>query len=271
MNNTLKDTFDQIHAEDELKNRTREYLFRKTNGYTGVKKKGYRYWIPAAACFIFLLWGGHWLYFTPTAEISIDINPSLELEINRFDRVIGVESYNDDGQELADSLDIRHLNYTEAVEQIMENDMVAALLSDDEVMVIGVIGSNEEQSARILAEVQTCTEEETNTYCYSAHSDEAEEAHEMGLSCGKYRAFLELQKLDPTITVEEVQDMTMREIYDRMEALSGNIDAGTDGTGEDNSAADYREEDCDSDEEVESETESEHHGNSSHGQEHGSR
>ena len=30
--------------------------------------------------------------FEPTAEISIDINPSLELELNRFNRVLSVES-----------------------------------------------------------------------------------------------------------------------------------------------------------------------------------
>ena len=35
---------------------------------------------------------GHWLYFEPTAEISIDINPSLELELNRFNHVLSVES-----------------------------------------------------------------------------------------------------------------------------------------------------------------------------------
>ena len=30
---------------------------------------------------------------TPTAYISIDINPSLELGINRFDRIVSVEGY----------------------------------------------------------------------------------------------------------------------------------------------------------------------------------
>ena len=42
MSNTLKNAFDQIHADEELKDRTKEYLFRKTNGYTKVKKSGYR-------------------------------------------------------------------------------------------------------------------------------------------------------------------------------------------------------------------------------------
>lgn len=243
MNSTLKDAFDQIHADEELKNRTKEYLLQKTNGYTKVKKSGYRYWIPAAACFVFLILGGRWLYFTPTAEISIDINPSLELGINRFDRVISVESYNDDGQELADSLDIRYLNYADAVQQVVQNEMVTALLSDDEIMEIGVIGSDDTQSARILSEIETCTEEDANTYCYSAHSDEAEEAHEMGLSCGRYRAFQQLQALDSTITAEEVRNMTMREIYDRIAELSGGSSAGTDSS----SGTDYEaEEECDS-------------------------
>ena len=38
MSNTLKNAFDQIHADEELKDRTKEYLFRKTNGYMKVKK-----------------------------------------------------------------------------------------------------------------------------------------------------------------------------------------------------------------------------------------
>ena len=41
-----------------------------------------------------------------------------------------------------------------------------------------------------------------------------------GLSCGKYRAFLELQRLDPDATVEEVRGMTMGELLRRIESLS---------------------------------------------------
>ena len=39
---------------------------------------------------------------------------------------------------------------------------------------------------------------------------------EKEISIGKYRAFLELQALDPSVTPEEVQKMTMREIRERM-------------------------------------------------------
>ena len=53
-----------------------------------------------------------------------------------------------------------------------------------------------------------------------------EQAHEAGLSYGKYKAYLELQALDPTITVVEIQNMTMREIRDLLNAISDNGNAG---------------------------------------------
>ena len=45
-------------------------------------------------------------------------------------------------------------------------------------------------------------------------------AHKEGLSYGKYRAFLELQKLEPGITPEEIRGMSMREIRERISAES---------------------------------------------------
>ena len=75
------------------------------------------------------LLGGRWLYFTPMAAISIDINPSLELSVNRFDRVIAITGFNEDGQALSDALDVKYKNYAQAVEQILHHDSVTALLT----------------------------------------------------------------------------------------------------------------------------------------------
>ena len=80
---------------------------------------------------------------------------------------------------------------------------------------------NPKRSFPICSPVQL---EETIPIVIYTHSEEVEKAHESGLSYGKYKAFLELQKLDPTITVEEIQSMTMREIRERISQLSGNVD-----------------------------------------------
>ncbi len=229
MNSRFKETFDKIQAGEELKEKTRIFLAQKTRGYT--KTGNYQRLIVSAACLFFVLIGGHWLYFAPTAEISIDINPSIELGINRFDKVISVNSFNDDGKDLTSTLSIRFLDYTEAVNQILENENIAALLSNDAIMTIAVIGPDGAQSARMLSGIKTRTTGQRNTYCYSAHSEEVEAAHKMGLSYGKYRALLEIQALDLDTTPEKIKNMSMREIRDLIEMLSSDTENRAQGNG----------------------------------------
>lgn len=220
MDDKIKAAFDTVHAGDELKIRTKAFIAKKTHGYTGRKTLNYRRIIlSAAVCFALVLFAGTGLYFTPTARINIDINPSLELGINRLDKVISVNALNDDGKQLAETLDIKFTGYDEALRKILDNESVEAMLYEDEVMTVTVIETKSDQSERILSNVKTCANGYNNVYCNSASSEEAAEAHSLGLSCGKYRAFLELSALDPDITPEEIQGMTMREIRDLTAAL----------------------------------------------------
>lgn len=175
----------------------------------------------AAACMLCLLICGGWIFLTPTTQISIDINPSMELGVNRFDRVVSARGCNADGERLVQALDIWFADYTEAVHQITENADVAALLSEDAVLEITVVGKNDRQCERVLSGVESCTHGQQNVYCHSAHEEELHGAHEHGLSYGKYRAYLELKELGADITPEEVQGMTMREIRELMDSLSG--------------------------------------------------
>ena len=230
MNDILKKALDQVQAEEELKQKTKEYVFQKTGGCKRRKKTAFRILLPAAVCILLIFLGGYWLYFIPTAEISMDINPSIELAVNRFDRVISVKGWNDDGKKLVSSLNIWNLEYSEAVNRILENEEVADLLSGDGILTVAVVGENEARTAQILSGVQSCTAGEKNAYCYSAVPHGVEAAHNLGLSYGKYRAFLELQKLDPSITAEEIRNMPMREIRNLIQSLTGSEGSAADGT-----------------------------------------
>ena len=223
MDEHLKQAFDQVRAERELKEYTKRFLAGRIAG----RRRGrLRVLLPAAACLLLILAGGRWFYFTPTAELTIDINPSLQLGINRFDQVVSVEGKNEDGTQLAQTLEVRYLDYDQALEQILQNEQVDELLSGGGVMAIGVVGPEGEQTTRLLAGVEACTAERKGAYCYYANQEEMEEAGELGLSWGKYQAFLALQALDPSVTPQEVRDMSMWEIRDRLEELSGAQGAG---------------------------------------------
>lgn len=220
MNEKIKETFDKIHAEEELKNKTKEFIVHKMKEHK--KSFSYKRLIPVMAGFLFILIAviGYHLYFTPVTTISIDVNPSIELGINRFDKVVSVKGYNQDGKDLVSELNIQFENYTEALKEILSNESFAGLLSQGEELSIAVIDSDETRSAAVLSNIQSFTTGQKNAYCYSANPKEVEEAHEAGLSYGKYRAYLELQALDPSVTAEEVQGMTMKQIRSLIEELS---------------------------------------------------
>ncbi|WP_365929624.1 sigma-70 family RNA polymerase sigma factor [uncultured Subdoligranulum sp.] len=147
--------------------------------------------------------------------------PEIARILGKNVNVISVQGWNDDGTALAETVDVTHLSYTDAVETILSTDTIETLLAGDAVVEIGVIGDDDAHCATLLAGVEACTAGRQNAHCYRAGTGEVEAAHDCGLSYGKYRAYQELAALDPTVTPEQVADMTMREIRDRIAALSG--------------------------------------------------
>ena len=227
MKDKIKEAFNQIQAEETLKNNTKVFLAGQLQKHTKPIKRQLHMYAAACACLLLLLIGGCWLYFTPTSGISIDINPSIELSVNRFGRIISVDGMNADGHALSDALHIKFKSYTDAVNQILENEKITELLADNEILEITVTGSDETQSAKILSEIEQCTAAQKNTYCYFASHEDTAAAHEAGLSFGKYRAYLELKQLDPDILPETIRGMTMREIRDLTEELCGDHNNNT--------------------------------------------
>ena len=49
--------------------------------------------------------------FVPVNIISLDINPSIELGVNRMGYVIDAKAYNEDGEILLDNVDVGYKKY----------------------------------------------------------------------------------------------------------------------------------------------------------------
>lgn len=223
MKHRLQEAFDKIHAEQEIQSRTIEFLENHLN--KGGKKRSVSVkWIAAVACFALLLpvGMGFSTYLTPAFAISIDINPSIELGVNHFNRVVSVDTYNEDGYAVMSAVDVYHLNYKEALEQILTDEGMKEYIVQDQPIAVTVFGKDEKKSSELLDTVAACTSSYANVHCASGNSREVAEAHGVGLSFGKYKAFLELKALDPDLTVEEIRGLTMCQIWDRIDELSGN-------------------------------------------------
>ncbi len=127
LNNRIKDAFAAVHAEDKLKRDTKDFLSTRT---ASTVKSGNPIRLKKAVAFaclasILMIFGGWRFYMTPVSAISVDVNPSLELGVNRLDRVVAVDGYNDDGTDLAAFVDLRNLNYSDALEVLLNSQAYA--------------------------------------------------------------------------------------------------------------------------------------------------
>ncbi len=107
----------------------------------GLHKPAYVRYLSAAACLILVCAAifGYSLYNTPVSFVYLDINPSIRLDINRFERVIDVVPLNDDAQELLSHAAISRHSTRDCMDDIvsacMEQHYLNELNTDIEVSV----------------------------------------------------------------------------------------------------------------------------------------
>lgn len=209
----LHNAFDSVTASRELKASTAQFLSAQRSR-TRSKAPTLRMAL-AAACLLLVTALGVTAKaaLTPVSYISIDINPSLELSLNRFDRVISATAYNRDAREALTEVNLKWLAYTEAIEVFTSQGMVQSCLDKDGTLVFTVAADSEEKQAAILTGVENCSSyADYDALSSLADVESLEEAHSCGLSFGKYAAYRELSGYDSSVTVEDCRHMSMSEI-----------------------------------------------------------
>ena len=111
MHDRFQKAFEGIEATERLKRQTKAYVRKKTFDYGRQTQRLWARRRRIAGCLVMLvlILAGLGTWFTPAASIGVDINPSLELTVNVFDRVIALKGMNADGQALAQELDLEQV------------------------------------------------------------------------------------------------------------------------------------------------------------------
>lgn len=95
--------------------------------------------------------------FDIKASITLDLNPSLEININRFNRVVSVEALNSDGDEIVDNLRRDSGSLAKVLEEIRYQTIALGYATADNVtMLFGVSAKNYETENMIKAEILEC-------------------------------------------------------------------------------------------------------------------
>lgn len=158
--------------------------------------------------------GGIAWAWQPYAYVAIDVNPSIELGINRFDRVASTRSYNDDGAELLEQAGIDGMAYEDAMDALEEH--LQDYLAAGAVVQMTVICDDETEATTLETVGTRCLDASGTGQVHCSHASEEEHhaASSAGIGVGKYRVWQQLADAGVDITVDEAADMTMRELLD---------------------------------------------------------
>jgi hypothetical protein len=123
---------------------------------TAIKTSKLKVWAAVAAALVVLIGGTSALaYGTPYSYVSVDVNPSIELSLNMFDRVLSVKAVNDDGAEVLSQIDLNQLNnqnINTAITTIVDEISNEGYFAEGEGGIIVAAASNDQSKADDLAQ-----------------------------------------------------------------------------------------------------------------------
>lgn len=214
MTNRIRDSFEEVRASQEFQEKALLAIAKRR----GREKTPKLAWAAAVCCLLLLFgMGGYAWLQQPAAYVSIDVNPSVELTLNRLDRVVSAIAYNEEGSDVLQGVSLKGKTCAEAVDTLLSSDTMQAYLTKLSGLTVTVASRKAEKSSALLQVLRsgTACRKYGGQYCEAGFETLAE-AHSYELSFGKYAAYLELAKYDEQVTPEDCHSMNMAEIQKRI-------------------------------------------------------
>lgn len=180
--------------------------------------------IAACLALVACLIGGVADFLRPVAYVGIDVNPSVELTLNRFDIVVGTHALNDDGQRALEGAPCMWRPFDDAARDL--DGTMRAIAGEGAVVEVSIDCDNESRYAALAAQSNNCFGCNGEAHCNRTSAEERQAAHDSGMGVAKYRAYQALQEAGVDISAEKCASMSMRELRDLLVRNGGDTSEG---------------------------------------------
>lgn len=168
---------------------SQKQLFRR---FLGMKQ------LAVAAAALFLILGSLIPVYESNkayAYMSIDVNPSIELGINKQMEVVKLTAYNSDGKKIISHLgDWKKKNVTDLTQKILNAMRNEGYLINHHTMVISTVRTEnpeektEQELNKDMGKIkELATENHLHVTVLNGTENEMEKAHQLGMTTGKYK------------------------------------------------------------------------------------
>ncbi len=192
--------------------------------------------VIAASLFAFLIWQSSWDEPFDTkvyAYITVDINPSVEIGINKSEQVVDVRAVNEDAEVLIQEVEFEQMQLEQFLETLLTDADDRGYLNENAGIVIStvVVAPESDQTSETLnrkwrekAEDTLHTlpklkKKEVRVTTVTAVPEVKEAAKKQQISTGKYEIYLRAKENGEKIEIEDVRDSSVAEIDEQLGGL----------------------------------------------------
>ena len=202
---------------------TGDVILMKSSKYT--RRKLISSIAAVAAALMLLVGVGAWVYDSPVYYVSVDINPSMTMEVNLFERVIGTEFVNEDAKALFEDLTLKNRPVEEVIEEIVALLAAKGYFDEEGNLIIAAAAKDEQKAEQLAERLMAAAENEADEN--DTHPEVAaealgyhmvQEAKDLGITPGKLNIITNLLGEDAT---PENINASIRDLMARYTATKG--------------------------------------------------
>jgi hypothetical protein len=196
------------------------------------RNRGFNFgWLLAMGLALVLFVSGLQWVNASASYVAVDINPSIILTTNPWEKVVEVEALNADAEALLVNLELIGLQVDEAVELIIAEATEMGyidLLAEGEVAMVTAYNRDkvdEKLSEEIRERVQERLENRemaVHVVGHEAVAEQKELANELGVTLGKVLFVQKLMEKYPELGGDELYAMSIKDIMVKIKDLRGN-------------------------------------------------
>lgn len=173
-----------------------------------------------AACFCMIaLAGGTYTYQNGRVDsvIGIDVNPSVELSVNKRNKVLSAKALNEDARVIIEQMDLKGVDLNVAVNAVIGAMVTNGYITDSDNAILVTVANDSVKKAKnlrsaVVSDIKMALrEQQLEAVVYDQQVIEEDQvkgfASEYGISYGKAYFLKELMDQNPTLTLEDIKEL----------------------------------------------------------------
>lgn len=175
--------------------------------------------IVSVVIVLFFSFNFHFSYFQTYDTLIMEVNPSVELVMNRYDRVIDLNFLNQDAQEILDITAFKNKTIDEAIRTFIITLKEHQFFDETQNEFYLTLSSNHANAQTKLNQLEQKTNrllQQNNidkiANCQQIDKDEYEELKNANLTPAKHKIIQEILAIDPNYTIETLSQIPLGQL-----------------------------------------------------------